>query len=66
VLQVPDALRAEELAVSATALVAGSTAAAVSGIPVVRFFVALLKRQNFHVFAYNCWSAAGLFLLVQP
>jgi undecaprenyl-diphosphatase len=65
VLQVPDALRAEELAVSATALIAGSTAAAVSGIVAIRFFVALLKRQNFHVFAYYCWAAAGLFLLAQ-
>jgi undecaprenyl-diphosphatase len=65
VFQVPDALRAEELAVSATALIAGSTAAAVSGILAIRFFVALLKRQNFHVFAYYCWAAAGLFLLAQ-
>jgi undecaprenyl-diphosphatase len=63
VLQVPDALRADELAVSGTALIAGSTAAAISGILAIRFFVALLKRQNFHVFAYYCWAAAGLFLL---
>jgi undecaprenyl-diphosphatase len=65
VLQVPDALRAEEMAVSGTALIAGSTAAALSGILAIRFFVALLKRQNFYVFAYYCWVAAGLFLLAQ-
>jgi undecaprenyl-diphosphatase len=63
VLQVPDALRAEELGVSVVALVIGFIAAAVSGIIAIRFFVALLKRQNFYVFAYYAWAAAGLFLL---
>lgn len=63
VLQAPDALRAEELGVSALALVVGFIGAAVSGILAIRFFVALLKRQNFHVFAYYCWAAAGIFLL---
>lgn len=63
VLQVPDALRAEEVGVSAFALGIGFLAAAVSGVVAIRFFVALLKRQNFYVFAYYCWAAAGLFLL---
>lgn len=64
VLQVPDALRAEDLGVSVFALVIGSVAAAVSGVLAIRFFVALLKRQNFHVFAYYAWAAAGLFLFI--
>jgi undecaprenyl-diphosphatase len=63
VLQVPDALRAEELAVSGFALAIGFFAAAASGIFAIRFFVALLERQNFHVFSYYCWAAAGVFLL---
>jgi undecaprenyl-diphosphatase len=62
VLQVPDALR-EPLPVSNTALIVGFVAAAAAGILAIRFFVALLKRQNFHVFAYYAWAAAGLFLL---
>ncbi len=62
VLQVPDALRADELGVSGTALAVGFVAAAFSGIVAIRFFVALLRNQNFHVFAYYCWAAAGIFL----
>ncbi|CAN5643736.1 undecaprenyl-diphosphate phosphatase [soil metagenome] len=62
VLQVPEALRADELGVSVFAMVVGFVAAAASGILAIRFFVALLKRQNFYVFAYYCWAAAGLFL----
>jgi len=62
ILQVPDALDAE-LEVSSFALVVGFLAAAVSGILAIKFFVALLRRQNFFVFAYYCWAAAGLFLL---
>jgi undecaprenyl-diphosphatase len=65
VLQVPDVLRAEEMAVNWAALIAGATAAAVSGIVAIRFFVALLKRQNFYVFAFYCWAAAGLFLVLR-
>jgi undecaprenyl-diphosphatase len=66
VLQVPDVLRAEEMAVSWVALLVGAAAAAVSGILAIRFFVALLKRQNFYVFAFYCWAAAGMFLLLRP
>ena len=63
VLQVPDALRADEIGVSGFALGVGFLAAAVSGVLAIRFFVVLLKRQNFHVFAYYCWAAATLFLV---
>lgn len=64
VLQVPDALK-EPLPVSTQALVFGFLAAAIAGIVAISFFVALLKRQNFHVFAYYCWIAAGVFLLTR-
>lgn len=64
VLQMPDVMRTEQLAVSGSALVAGFLGAAIAGILAIRFFVAMLRRQNFHVFAYYCWVAAGLFLLL--
>jgi undecaprenyl-diphosphatase len=63
VLQVPDALRTE-LAVPLSALVAGFIAAAASGIVAIRFFVTLLKRQNFYVFAIYCWVVAGVYLVL--
>jgi undecaprenyl-diphosphatase len=63
VLQVPDALR-EDLAVSGQALVAGFIAAAFSGIVAIRFFVALLRRRNFYVFAIYCWVVAGVYLIL--
>lgn len=44
-------------------LLAGGIAAGLSGILAITVFVALLRRQNFYVFAYYCWAAAGLFLL---
>jgi len=66
VLSAPDALRAEEMPVSGFALAAGFLAAALTGIIAIRFFVALLQRENFYVFAIYCWAAAGLFLLVSP
>lgn len=44
-------------------LAIGFVAAAVSGVLAIRFFVALLKRQNFHSFAWYCWAAGVLFLL---
>jgi undecaprenyl-diphosphatase len=62
VLQVPDALR-EEIPVSGAALILGFVAAAGSGILAIRFFVALLRRRNFYVFAYYCWAVAALFLV---
>lgn len=63
-LQAPEALRAEEMGVSAFAMAAGFLGAAITGVLAIRFFVALLKRQNFHVFAYYCWAAAGVFLFI--
>jgi undecaprenyl-diphosphatase len=62
VLQAPDALR-EGVAVGAVPLMVGFAAAAVSGVYAIQFFVALLRKQNFHVFAYYAWAVAGLFLL---
>jgi undecaprenyl-diphosphatase len=62
ILQVPDALEAG-LGIHPGTLVAGFVAAAVCGVLAIRFFVALLKRQNFYIFAYYCWAVAGLFLL---
>jgi undecaprenyl-diphosphatase len=64
VLQAPDALRAEDIGVGIVPLIVGFVAAAVSGIVAIRFFVALLRRQNFYVFAIYCWAAAGLFLIL--
>lgn len=63
VLQVPDVLRAEEMAVSPFAIGVGFAAASITGVVAIRFFVLLLKRQNFFVFAYYCWFMAGMFLL---
>lgn len=49
----------------AVALVIGALAAGISGIAAIRFFVGLLRRQNFHVFAYYCWIAGALFVLTR-
>lgn len=62
-LMVPDALEAGE-AIGMVPLLVGGLAAMISGILAIRFFLALLRRQNFHVFAYYCWAAGGLFLLL--
>jgi undecaprenyl-diphosphatase len=63
VLQIPEALNAE-IGVSTGALIVGFLAAAASGILAIKFFVALLRRRNFYVFAYYCWAVGALFLLV--
>ena len=44
-------------------LAVGFVAAAVSGVLAIRFFVALLRRQNFYNFAWYCWLAGALFLV---
>ena len=49
--------------VGAFPLAAGFIAAGVAGVLAIRWFVALLAKQNFHVFAYYCWIAGTLFLL---
>jgi len=64
VLSAPEVLRAEEAPVSGFALAAGFLGASLTGILAIRFFVSLLKRENFYVFSYYCWAAAGMFLLV--
>ena len=63
VLSVPDALT-EGDAVGTAPLLAGAAAAAIAGVLAIRFFVALLRKQNFHVFAYYCWIVGTLFLLL--
>lgn len=64
VLQAPEVLRAP-IGVGGLPLVVGFLGAGISGILAIRFFVALLRRQNFHVFAYYVWAVAFLFLLNQ-
>ena len=49
--------------VSTVPLIAGFIAAGVAGVLAIKWFVALLAKQNFHVFAYYCWVAGTLFLL---
>jgi len=60
VLKLPDAQAA---GLSTGALLAGSAAAAVTGVLAIRSFVALLRRQAFHGFAYYLWPAGVGFLL---
>jgi undecaprenyl-diphosphatase len=62
VLMIPDAME-QGISVGAGALIAGGIAAGLSGILAISLFVALLRRQNFHTFAYYCWAVAALFLL---
>ena len=54
---------AEGFAVPAFPLLVGFVGAAVSGVLAIRYFVAMLKRQNFHNFSWYCWIAGSLFLL---
>jgi undecaprenyl-diphosphatase len=63
-LEVPDLLRAEEPLQLAPLLI-GGVAAMISGILAIRFFVLLLRRQNFWVFSIYCWIAGSLFLLTR-
>lgn len=62
VLMLPDIGEAGQQ-VGMVPLLAGGLAAGLSGILAITVFVALLRRQNFYVFAYYCWAAAGLFLV---
>ncbi len=61
-LMVPDAMEAGE-AIGLGPLLVGCVAALVSGVLAIRFFLAMLRRQSFHLFAYYCWVIGGLFLL---
>jgi undecaprenyl-diphosphatase len=62
-LMVPDAV-SEGNTIGTAPLLAGALAAVVAGVLAIRFFVALLRRQNFHVFAYYCWLVGSLFVLL--
>ena len=61
VLMIPDVAQ-EGAAIGAAPLLAGAIAAGASGVLAIKLFVALLRRQNFHSFAYYCWAASALFL----
>lgn len=62
-LMVPDAVAARE-ALALGPILLGTVAAMLSGIVAIWFFLALLRRQNFHLFAYYCWVAATAFLVL--
>jgi undecaprenyl-diphosphatase len=62
-LMVPEAIEARE-AIGIGPLMIGGIAALISGVLAIRFFLALLRRQNFWVFAIYCWVAGGLYLLL--
>jgi undecaprenyl-diphosphatase len=60
-LMIPDAMEVGA-EIGIVPLLVGGLAAMVSGVLAILFFLMLLRRQNFHVFAYYCWAAGGLFL----
>ena len=62
VLDIP-VVASEGFGVPAVPLVVGFIGAAGSGVLAIRYFVAMLKRQNFHTFAWYCWLAGSVFLL---
>lgn len=62
ILDVPDVL-AEGFGVPALPLLIGFVGAALAGVLAIRYFVAMLKRQNFYSFAWYCWAAGTVFLL---
>ena len=62
VLDIP-VVAAEGFGLPVLPLVVGFVGAAVSGVLAIRYFVAMLKRQNFHTFAWYCWLAGTVFLL---
>lgn len=60
-LQIPE-LASETLALSGTALAAGSIVAAITGVLAIKAFVVLLERKAFHRFAIYCWALGAAFL----
>lgn len=62
VLDVPE-VASEGFGVPALPLLVGFVGAAVSGVLAIRYFVAMLKRQNFYSFAWYCWVAGTIFLI---
>jgi undecaprenyl-diphosphatase len=61
VLMVPK-IAEQGTAIGAVPLLIGAGAAGLSGVLAISLFVALLRKQNFHAFAYYCWVVAALFL----
>jgi len=64
ILSLPD-LAAEGATVAAPQLMGGALAAGIAGVAAIRFFVGMLRRRSFHVFAWYCWVAGALFLLAR-
>jgi undecaprenyl-diphosphatase len=64
VLSLPD-LAAEGATVPAPQLISGALAAGIAGVAAIRFFVSMLRRRSFHVFAWYCWVVGALFLLTR-
>lgn len=62
VLKVPDAMEIGGQ-IGFGQLLIGCLSATISGVLAIRFFLLLLRRQSFHLFAYYCWFTACLFLL---
>jgi undecaprenyl-diphosphatase len=52
----------EGTGVGVAPLLIGGVAAGIAGVLAIRLFVAMLRRQNFHTFAYYCWAVAAVFL----
>ena len=61
-LQIPE-LASEGLTLSGTALAAGFTVAAITGVLAIKAFLVLLSRKTFHRFAIYCWTIGTAFLL---
>ena len=61
-LQIPE-LASEGLTLAGTALAAGFTVAAITGVLAIKAFVVLLSRKTFHRFAIYCWTIGTAFLL---
>jgi undecaprenyl-diphosphatase len=62
-LMVPDAVAAGE-DLGAVPVLVGAGSAMLAGIAAIWFFLAMLRRQNFHLFAYYCWAVATAFLVL--
>ncbi|MGH7129296.1 MAG: undecaprenyl-diphosphate phosphatase, partial [Planctomycetaceae bacterium] len=63
-LSLPDLAPAPgEAAVGVAPLLIGALAAGIAGVIAIRFFVGMLRRRNFHSFAYYCWLVGALFIL---
>ncbi|NLF31805.1 MAG: undecaprenyl-diphosphate phosphatase [Planctomycetes bacterium] len=62
-LMIPDAVEAGA-SIGPVPVLVGCVAALISGILAIRFFLAMLRRQSFHLFAWYCWAVGALYLLV--